>query len=87
MKYIIGKDRLFPRFTIIIIIVSLTYCSTSKEIPEKTEGSYLLHGGISYGGFVEDPDIDTISGATSLQFNLGVHSEIALKTNIRLKPV
>ena len=72
-------------FTVVLYTLSFQGCTVSKDTTGKTTGSYLAYGGINYGGFIEDTEIDAISGATSMQYNIGLHSEIAIKNKYRIE--
>lgn len=71
--------------TVVLYILSFQGCTVSKDATEKTTASYLAYGGINYGGFIEDTEIDAISGATSMQYNFGLHSEIAIRNKYRIE--
>lgn len=62
-------------------------CMTSNNIINKDKkttniSSFSFLSSLSSGGIIEDTEIDAVSGATSLTYSAGVHSEINIRGHI-----
>ncbi len=69
----------------IILLVFLASCAGIKNSSDNQENNIStalnFQAGSSYGGFVDNTDIDAVSGATPLQYHIGFHPEIAYRNH------
>ena len=95
-KFKILSIKTFSSFLFVIIIFTVYGCSMLKKSTKsdndnaKKQPGILIHAGVSSGGLVDNmkmveikgvSEVDAISGATNMQFNAGIHSEINIKHN------
>ena len=70
----------------LVSVFFLAACAGTKTLTENTEKQVTtainMQAGGAWGGFIEDSELDAISGATPLQFSFGVHPEIHIKNHI-----
>ncbi|MCD4793804.1 MAG: hypothetical protein K8R54_11250 [Bacteroidales bacterium] len=76
--------RFYIKGTFIALCFTFIACSSTKNVTDndnkKTEiSSFSFLGGCSTGGIIEDTETDAVSGATTMKYNTGVHSEISIK--------
>lgn len=80
------KNRLYIGF-LLICITLIAGCGISKNTSTKREisASYLVNVGRSIGGFIEETEIDAVSGATYGRYCVGMHAEYIINNKHRIE--
>jgi hypothetical protein len=72
--------------SVYILFVFFVSCAGLKNTGDNSEPAVTtainIQVGGSYGGFVDNTETDAVSGATSMQYSLGIHPEIWIKNHV-----
>ncbi len=64
-------------FLLITIIIFLSSCKLVKEIANNSTHNIQVGGNL--GGIVTNREVDAVSGATKMNFNIGYHNTVKIK--------